>query len=62
MGRDAALAQLTQWWTTACQGTRQVGVIAGEPGIGKTALGHTFVAQVLAAEDVWAGDLRESGS
>jgi len=55
VGRDAALAQLTQWWTTACQGTRQVGVIAGEPGIGKTALGHTFVAQVLAAEDVWVG-------
>ena len=34
VGRDAALAQLTQWWTTACQGTRQVGVIAGVPGIG----------------------------
>src|SRR5499433_1809838 len=55
VGRDAALAQLTQWWTTARQGTRQVGVIAGEPGIGKTALVHTFVAQVLAAEDVWVG-------
>src|SRR5262249_3336011 len=55
VGRAAALAQLTQWWTTARQGTRQVGVIAGEPGIGKTALVHTFVAQVLAAEDVWVG-------
>src|SRR5262249_6509736 len=55
VGRAAALAQLAQWWTTARQGTRWVGVIAGEPGIGKTALVHTFVAQVLAAEDVWVG-------
>jgi DNA-binding winged helix-turn-helix (wHTH) protein/predicted ATPase len=55
VGRDAALAQLVQWWTTARQGTRQVGIIAGEPGIGKTALVHTFVAQVAATEDVWVG-------
>ena len=32
-----------------------MGVIAGEPGIGKTALVHTFVAQVAATEDVWVG-------
>ena len=55
VGRDAALAQLAQWWTTARQGTRQVGVIAGEAGIGKTALINTFVAQVAATEDVWVG-------
>src|SRR5262252_4160489 len=55
VGRDAALTQLTQWWTTARQGTRQVGVIAGEAGIGKTALVHTFVAQVVATADVWVG-------
>jgi DNA-binding winged helix-turn-helix (wHTH) protein len=55
VGRDAALAQLAQWWTTARQGTRQVGVIAGEAGIGKTALVNTFVAQVAATEDVWVG-------
>ena len=55
VGRDAALAQLAQWWTTARQGTRQVGVIAGEAGIGKTALVATFVAQVAATEDVWIG-------
>jgi predicted ATPase/DNA-binding winged helix-turn-helix (wHTH) protein len=55
VGRDAALAQLAQWWTLARQGTRQVGVIAGEAGIGKTALVNTFVAQVVAAEDVWVG-------
>ena len=55
VGRDAALAQLAQWWTTARQGTRQVGIIAGEAGIGKTALVNTFVAQVAATEDVWVG-------
>ena len=55
VGRDAALAQLAQWWTTARQGRRQVGIIAGEAGIGKTALVNTFVAQVAVAEDVWVG-------
>ena len=55
VGRDAALAQLAQWWTMARQGTRQVGAIAGEAGIGKTALVNTFVAQVVASEDVWVG-------
>ena len=39
-----------QWWSTARQGTRQVGVIAGEPGIGKTALVQAFLAQVAAGE------------
>jgi DNA-binding winged helix-turn-helix (wHTH) protein/predicted ATPase len=53
VGRDAELTQLTQWFTTACQGTRHVGIIAGEPGIGKTALVETFVAQVTATADVW---------
>src|SRR5499426_433390 len=46
VGREAELAQLGQWWTTARQGTRQVGVIAGEPGIGKTTLVEAFLAQV----------------
>jgi tetratricopeptide (TPR) repeat protein len=49
VGRDAALTQVQQWWTTAQQGTRQVGVIAGEPGIGKTALVAAFLAQVAAS-------------
>jgi DNA-binding winged helix-turn-helix (wHTH) protein/tetratricopeptide (TPR) repeat protein len=49
VGRDAELAQLVQWWTTARQGTRQVGVIAGEPGIGKTALVEAFLTQVAAS-------------
>jgi tetratricopeptide (TPR) repeat protein len=55
VGRDAALSQLAQWWTTVRQGTRQVGIIAGESGIGKTALINTFVAHVAATEEVWVG-------
>ena len=55
VGRDAAVAQLAQGWTMARQGTRQVVVIAGEAGIGKTALVNTFVARVAATEDVWVG-------
>jgi predicted ATPase/DNA-binding winged helix-turn-helix (wHTH) protein len=55
VGRDAALAQLAQWWIMARQGTRQVVAVAGEPGIGKTTLINTFVAQVAATEDVWVG-------
>jgi DNA-binding winged helix-turn-helix (wHTH) protein len=55
VGRDTELAQLEQWWTTAQQGQRQVGVIAGEPGIGETALVEAFVAEVSTTEDVWVG-------
>ncbi len=55
VGRDAALAQLAQWWTAARQGRRQVGIIAGEAGIGKTALVDAFVAQVSALEDFHVG-------
>src|SRR5438552_3073492 len=55
VGRDAALAQLAQWWTAVCQGTRQVGLIAGEAGIGKTALVEAFVAQVATTAEVWVG-------
>src|SRR5262249_59397125 len=55
VGRDTELAQLAQWWTTVQQGQRQVGMLVGEPGIGKTALVETFVAQVRATEDVWIG-------
>jgi predicted ATPase/DNA-binding winged helix-turn-helix (wHTH) protein len=55
VGRDTELAQLAQWWTTVRQGQRHVGCLVGEPGIGKTALVETFVAQVRTTEDVWVG-------
>jgi DNA-binding winged helix-turn-helix (wHTH) protein/tetratricopeptide (TPR) repeat protein len=55
VGRTGELAQVHQWFTTARQGRRQVGIIAGEPGIGKTALVDTFAAQVSALEDLRVG-------
>ena len=55
VGRDAELAQLVQWWSTAQQGMRQVGFIVGEPGIGKTALVDAFVAQVAATQGITVG-------
>src|SRR5262249_39796955 len=55
VGRDAELAHLEQWWTLVQQGQRQVGMIVGEPGSGKTALVEAFVAPVRATEDVWVG-------
>jgi DNA-binding winged helix-turn-helix (wHTH) protein/tetratricopeptide (TPR) repeat protein len=53
VGREAAIAQVQQWWAWACQGQRQLGFIAGEPGIGKTALVEVCVAQMAAGADVW---------
>ncbi len=38
VGRDAELAQLEAAWDRACSGTRQLVLVSGEPGIGKTAL------------------------
>jgi DNA-binding winged helix-turn-helix (wHTH) protein/tetratricopeptide (TPR) repeat protein len=53
VGREAELAHLAQWYETARQGQRQVALIGGEPGIGKSALVETFVAQVAATAPVW---------
>ncbi|MGH8066340.1 MAG: AAA family ATPase, partial [Candidatus Entotheonellia bacterium] len=55
VGREGELAQMHQWFTMALQGKRQVGIIAGEAGIGKTALVGTLIAQVAATEDVRVG-------
>jgi DNA-binding winged helix-turn-helix (wHTH) protein/predicted ATPase len=55
VGRETEWERLHQWYTTARQGVRQVGFIAGEAGIGKTALIEAFVSRVAAAGDVWVG-------
>jgi hypothetical protein len=55
VGRDSECAQLQQWFTKALQGERQMGFIAGEPGIDKTALVDTFVAHLTATVHVWVG-------
>jgi DNA-binding winged helix-turn-helix (wHTH) protein/predicted ATPase len=55
VGREAELSILHRWYTTARQGQRQVGFIAGEAGIGKTTLVETFVAQVATEAAVRIG-------
>ena len=48
VGREAEWAQLHEWYATALQGTRRIGFVAGEAGIGKTALVEAFVSEVAA--------------
>lgn len=55
VGREAELSTLHRWYTTARQGRRQVGFIAGEAGIGKTTLVETFVAHVATEAAVRIG-------
>ncbi|HEX9870181.1 MAG TPA: AAA family ATPase, partial [Candidatus Tectomicrobia bacterium] len=55
VGREGELAQMYQWFCMALQGKRQVGIVVGEPGIGKTALVNTFVAQVTAVAPFMLG-------
>src|SRR5207237_6970551 len=55
VGRDRECTQLQLWFTKALQGERQMGMIAGEPGIGKTALVDTFVAHLATTANVWVG-------
>jgi len=55
VGRETEVAQMHQWFTKALQGERQIGFIAGEPGIGKTALVASSVAHLAATEHVWIG-------
>jgi hypothetical protein len=47
--------QRRQGWEQALQGTRQVVLVTGEAGIGKTTLVDAWVAQVVATDDVWVG-------
>jgi predicted ATPase len=55
VAREVELAQLQQWWALAQQGHRQLGLISGEAGIGKTTLVDAFVVQVTAAQSVRVG-------
>jgi DNA-binding winged helix-turn-helix (wHTH) protein/tetratricopeptide (TPR) repeat protein len=53
VGREAVLDRLHAAWEQACQGVRQVCLVAGEAGIGKTAVVETFAAQVTTEPTVW---------
>lgn len=55
VGREPEWAQMQQWLTAAQQGVCQLGFLAGEPGIGKTALLETFVSHCLATYHLWVG-------
>jgi DNA-binding winged helix-turn-helix (wHTH) protein len=46
VGREAEIAELRLWLNDALAQRRQVGFLAGEPGIGKTALIDAFVASL----------------
>ena len=51
--REAALQQLQKSLAHVQQGIRQVVLVTGEPGIGKTAVVETFTAQAAAQSPVW---------
>ena len=53
VGRQTELRRLHDALTTVQNGERQVVFITGEPGIGKTTLLDTFVAQVTVATPLW---------
>ena len=44
--RESELAVLQQYWDTACQGQRQVVLVTGEAGMGKTTLVNAFTHQI----------------
>ena len=50
VGREAEWTTLHQRWAQAQQGVRQVVVVTGEAGIGKTTLVDAFVEQVAATD------------
>ena len=49
VGRHEEWVQLREWFAAARQGTRRVGFVCGEAGIGKTALVDAFVGAVEAS-------------
>ena len=53
VGREAVLTRLHEALALARQGQRQVLLLTGEPGIGKTAVIEAFAAQVSTAPMVW---------
>jgi DNA-binding winged helix-turn-helix (wHTH) protein/predicted ATPase len=52
VGREAEWARLSEWFCAAQQGARRIGFIAGEAGLGKTALVDAFVAGIAATPGV----------
>jgi DNA-binding winged helix-turn-helix (wHTH) protein/predicted ATPase len=55
VGRDAELAVLEGWWHRARDGQRQVGFVAAQAGVGKTALVDVFVDQISGVQQLLVG-------
>jgi DNA-binding winged helix-turn-helix (wHTH) protein/predicted ATPase len=53
VGRDPEWRRLHEWFGTAREGTRRVGFVAGEAGIGKTALVEAFVGDIAGTGGAW---------
>jgi DNA-binding winged helix-turn-helix (wHTH) protein/predicted ATPase len=54
VGREAELAQLQQGWQATLRGQRQIVLVTGEAGIGKTTLVDAAVAHLGTAATVWS--------
>lgn len=52
VGRDAELRQLYGWLNKALTGQRQIVFVAGEPGLGKTALTRAFQRQLATVPQI----------
>ncbi len=61
IGRSAEIKQLHQWLQKAATGERQVILVSGEDGIGKTALIDAFLQQAATTEtlQIWRGQCIE---
>jgi DNA-binding winged helix-turn-helix (wHTH) protein/predicted ATPase len=46
VGREAEWGRLREWYAAVQHGTRRIGFVAGEAGIGKTALVEAFVSEL----------------
>jgi DNA-binding winged helix-turn-helix (wHTH) protein/predicted ATPase len=55
VGREVELARLQECWTRALQAARQVVLVTGEAGIGKTTVVDAFTARVVDTQPVWMG-------
>jgi DNA-binding winged helix-turn-helix (wHTH) protein/predicted ATPase/type II secretory pathway predicted ATPase ExeA len=53
VGREAELQALQQCWHQAQQGRRQIVLVTGEAGIGKTTLVEAWMAQITATAPHW---------